>query len=174
MTDEIRVTDPDTGGQKGQKLERFDLIPWDAITELARHFGRGARKYQDRNWERGYRWSLSYSALIRHLTQWWQGEDLDEETGTNHLIAVAWHALVLWWFQKHHKGTDDRPWFEETVDPKADLDAVSGISPLSRGPAPTLVSSPLAHCVIQPNGAVWCDGFDNQGTAHWHKPLGGL
>jgi len=27
MSEEVRVTDPKTGGQKGSKLERFDLVP---------------------------------------------------------------------------------------------------------------------------------------------------
>ena len=72
-TNEHMVTDAKTGAKKGSKLERFDLIPWDGIVALARHFGKGAEKYDDRNWERGYDWSLSYAALQRHLTTWWLG-----------------------------------------------------------------------------------------------------
>lgn len=108
MTEE-RVVDPSTGGEKGSKLARFDLVPWDGIWALAEHFGIGARKYADRNWERGYRWGLSFAALHRHLAAWWNGEDVDPESGDSHLIAVAWHALCLWWFQEHGRGTDDRP-----------------------------------------------------------------
>ncbi|HYE80362.1 MAG TPA: dATP/dGTP diphosphohydrolase domain-containing protein [bacterium] len=109
MSEEIRTVDPKTGGEKGSKLARFDLLPWDAIWALAEHFGRGARKYADRNWEKGYGWGLSFAALHRHLAAWWGGEDIDEETGSHHLLAVAWHALAMWWFQRHGKGTDDRP-----------------------------------------------------------------
>ena len=106
---EVRVVDPVTGGEKGSKLSRFDLIPAEALVELANHFGRGARKYEDRNWERGYKWSLSFAALNRHLWQWWHREEHDEETGTHHIIAVAWHAFVLFTFWVRKKGTDDRP-----------------------------------------------------------------
>lgn len=106
---ETRIIDPETGGQKGSKLARFDLIPYDVLRELAEHFGRGALKYEDDNWRRGYSWRLSYAALMRHLTAWWEGEDIDEETGTSHLVAVAWHTFVLRWFQMHGKGRDDRP-----------------------------------------------------------------
>src|SRR4051812_43551802 len=77
MSTEIRHTDPTTGGQKGVKLARFSLVPWDAVWKVAEHFGVGARKYEDRNWERGYAWHLSYDALMRHLTAWWHGEDRD-------------------------------------------------------------------------------------------------
>lgn len=104
---EVRVVDPVTGGEKGQKLERFDLIPVEFETELARHYGRGARKYEDRNWEKGYRWSLSIAALRRHLAAWLDGETNDPETGTNHLICCAWHCIALFIFQIRGLGTDD-------------------------------------------------------------------
>lgn len=106
--DEVRITDPKTGGQKGSKLARFALIPMDALWAVAEHFGLGARKYEDRNWERGYRWSLSYDALLRHLALDMQGQERDEETGSLHIVAVAWHALVLVAFRLRGIGTDDR------------------------------------------------------------------
>lgn len=107
--DEVRVTDPTTGGAKGQKLFRTDLLPADALLAVAEHFGRGARKYEDRNWEKGYAWSLSYAALLRHLLAFWGGEDIDEETGSLHLQAVGFHALALLAFSLRDAGTDDRP-----------------------------------------------------------------
>lgn len=104
---EVRVVDPTTGGEKGRKLARFSLIPRDFLWALAEHYGRGARKYDDRNWERGYQWSLSLDALDRHLAQWLMGEDDDPETGSSHLVAVAWHVIALWWWQKRGLGVDD-------------------------------------------------------------------
>lgn len=105
---EVRVVDPISGGAKGEKLARFDLLPPDALWALAEHYGRGARKYEDRNWEKGYRYGLSYGALQRHLNQWWGGEEIDEETGGHHLAAVAFHALALLTFRLRQLGTDDR------------------------------------------------------------------
>lgn len=105
---ETRVVDPSTGGEKGSKLARFDLLPWDVLNEIAEHYGKGSRKYEDRNWQKGYAWSLSIAALGRHLSAWLAGEDTDPETGTSHIIAVAWHAMALRWFQLHGRGTDDR------------------------------------------------------------------
>lgn len=105
---EVRVTDPDTGAQKGSKLARFDLVPPRCLIELAEHYGKGSEKYKDRNWELGYDWGLSYSALCRHLFAFWDGEDLDPETGTHHLIAVAWHAFALRTFAETHPEKDSR------------------------------------------------------------------
>lgn len=95
---EVRVTSS-TGASKGQKLARHDLIPTGPLSELAEHYGRGAVKYarvngRD-NWRNGYDWSLSYSAMQRHANAFWGGQDNDEETGSKHLVAVAWHAFSL-------------------------------------------------------------------------------
>lgn len=108
---ERRVVNSKTGGEKGQKTARFDLIPAPALWALAEHYGRGAHKYADRNWERGIDWSLSFAALQRHVWAWWGGEDEDPESGSHHLSAVAWHALALLTFAMDERYThlDDRP-----------------------------------------------------------------
>lgn len=110
-TDDGRTfyVDDKTGARKEVKLERFDLLPIGPLTELSRHYGRGALKYADRNWELGYPWGHSYAALMRHLTQWWDGEDIDPETGSSHMIAVAWHAFALMEFVNKHPEFDNRP-----------------------------------------------------------------
>lgn len=106
---EVRVTDPNTGGQKGDKLARFDLIPSEALWQVAELYGAGARKYADRNWERGYAWHLSYAALLRHANLFWMGEDYDPETLCHHLASVVFHAFALMTFRTTHPGLDDRP-----------------------------------------------------------------
>jgi len=105
---EVRLVDKNTGGEKGSKLARFDLIPTRALWLLAEVYGRGARKYADRNWEKGYAWGLSIAALERHFNAWKDGETIDEETGCHHLAQVAWHAFTLLTYQWYRLGTDDR------------------------------------------------------------------
>ena len=105
---EVRITNELTGGQKGSKDERHDLIPIGPLAALARHYGRGADKYDDHNWRRGYSWSLSYAALQRHATAFWGGEDVDSETGSPHLAAVAFHAFALMEWMTTHPELDDR------------------------------------------------------------------
>lgn len=132
---EVRTTSS-TGGQKGVKLERHDLIPAGPLKELAEHFGRGALKYDDHQWRQGYEWSKSYSAKQRHDTEWLAGRDYDvcsndpggcsmvtakgepfeplfpdtcyNHTGSHHLVASAWHAFVLLEFKDTHPEHDDR------------------------------------------------------------------
>ncbi len=136
MAKEIRSTSS-TGGQKGTKNERFDLIPTGPLTELANHFGSGAKKYKDHQWRQGYEWSKSYAAIQRHLNAFWGGEDLDicppdgdgcsfvthegepfedyvegvscyNHTGNHHMAAVAWHAFALLEFKERFPEHDDR------------------------------------------------------------------
>lgn len=61
----------------------------------------------DRNWERGYKWSLSLDAAHRHINQWLRGEDNDAETNSNHLIAAIWHLIALYCYSMWKRGTDD-------------------------------------------------------------------
>jgi hypothetical protein len=105
---EQRLTSP-TGAEKGAKLARYDLIPPGPLKALAEHYGRGARKYADRNWEKGYDWSLCFAAMMRHAWAFWAGEDIDPETGSPHLAAVQWHACALQEFATTHPDYDDRP-----------------------------------------------------------------
>lgn len=121
---EVIVTDPITGGKKGSKLARFSLIPPEFLWALAEHYGRGALKYEDNNWLKGYKWSLSLDALERHLNLFRQGERYDQETGTHHLIAVAWHACALFIFDLRSLGTDDITSLA-SLGPKKALDQTS-------------------------------------------------
>lgn len=107
--DEKRVTNARTGGQKGRKRARYDLIPPQAMHALAEHFGYGAEKYEDRNWERGVDWSLSFAAMQRHLWAWWGGEDADPDGTSTHLAAAMWHCAALITYTTTHCELDDRP-----------------------------------------------------------------
>ena len=106
-SEEVRTVSV-TGGEKGAKPERYDLIPVEPLRLLARLYGNGAVKYAPHNWRRGYEWSKSYAALQRHANQFWGGQDVDPEMGLPHLVAVAWHALALVEFASTHPEFDDR------------------------------------------------------------------
>lgn len=133
-TGEVRLTSS-TGARKGQKPQRFDLIPVGPLTALARHYGVGAEKYTERdsdgsvthdgadNWRLGYDWRLSYAACQRHLSQFWGGEDIDAETGSPHLIAAMWHLFTLAEFAETHPEFDTR---RVTVEQRARRQATRG------------------------------------------------
>lgn len=125
-------TTSSTGGQKGVKLARFDLIPAGPLKILAEHYGRGAKKYAAHQWRQGYEWSKSIAAIGRHYTDFMAGKDYDvcsndpggclilpeavydepdtcsNHTGSHHMAAVAWHAFLLLEFEETHPEHDDR------------------------------------------------------------------
>lgn len=109
MNEETLVVDEVTGGKKGSKPVQLHAIPWESLQELGRVFSFGASKYGDYNFRLGYRWSLNFDALQRHLFAFWNREDRDTESGFHHLAHAAWHTLVLLYFSITGKGTDDRP-----------------------------------------------------------------
>jgi len=114
MSDEVRITDPKTGGQKGKKRAQLSAVDPAAILRVAEVAGFGAEKYERLNFARGYAWSLSYDALQRHLHAFWGGENNDPESGLPHLAHAAWHALALLTFSERGRGFDDR--IESMID----------------------------------------------------------
>lgn len=107
MSEEVRTTSA-TGGEKGVKAERYDLLPRQGLDAIARVFAFGATKYADNNWRRGYEWSKSYAALQRHLTAFWDGETVDPESGESHLAHAGFHVLaILTWLAEQGEGADN-------------------------------------------------------------------
>ncbi|WP_394615913.1 dATP/dGTP diphosphohydrolase domain-containing protein [Lentzea sp. JNUCC 0626] len=105
--EEIRVTS-ETGGEKGKKLAQVSSLDPKALLVLAEVSGWGATKYSAHNFLRGYLWSLSFDAAMRHLLKFWGGEELDPESGLPHLGHAAWHCLAMISFLERGIGTDDR------------------------------------------------------------------
>ena len=86
----------------------WDLLPADAVEEILKVLAFGADKYDRRNWEKGMTWSRPFSALMRHLWAWYQGEDKDPETGITHLAHAGCCILFLLAYEKRGIGVDNR------------------------------------------------------------------
>lgn len=87
---------------------RLDLLPFDALTEVAKVLTHGANKYGDRNWEKGMKWGRLLGAALRHLFAWARREDLDPETGLSHLAHAACSVLFLLTYTLRGIDGDDR------------------------------------------------------------------
>jgi len=89
---------------------KYALLPYDALEEVVKVLNYGEAKYEARNWEKGLDWDRPFSAAMRHLAAWWQRrEDLDPESGINHLAHAACNMLFLLAFQLRGVGEDNRP-----------------------------------------------------------------
>lgn len=100
-----RLTD---GVKFDEGKPRFDLLPPDALNEVARVFTMGAAKYADRNWEKGMDWGRVYAATHRHMGAFWGGEQFDAESGLLHTAHATFGTLVLTAYQMRDIGIDSR------------------------------------------------------------------
>ena len=70
----------------------------------------GAKKYFRFNYlQGGAPYSQHFDCLLRHLSAWWAGEELDPESGLHHLDHAVWNALVLSENARVRPEDDDRP-----------------------------------------------------------------
>ena len=74
---------------------RFDLIPADALEEVAKVYTVGAKEYGDRNWELGLNYGRLFRAMMSHSWAWWGGERDDSKNKLHHLTSVVFNALAL-------------------------------------------------------------------------------
>ena len=84
------------------------LLPWKALTEIAKVLDFGAKKYNSYNWAKGMKWSRLYDAALRHLSVWIEGEDKDQETGLSHLAHAGCCILFLLTYELLNIGNDNR------------------------------------------------------------------
>ena len=50
-----------------------------------------------------------YDAVMRHMNQWWEGEDIDGDSGLPHPIKAAACLVILHDAIIRNNGNDDRP-----------------------------------------------------------------
>ena len=74
-------------------------------SNLAGRHGKGAAKYAPNNWQKLENGAdRYYAALLRHLVAWRKGENIDPDTKSRHLTAVAWNAIALMYLTKENNG----------------------------------------------------------------------
>jgi len=114
--------DLDTGSSIGFKSDkgkpRMELLPVVPLEMAAEVFTYGHEKYSDisstyaNNWLQGMDWGRVYGALQRHLSAYWNGEDIDEESGMSHLAHALSCLMMLAEYQAKpalYSKFDDRP-----------------------------------------------------------------
>lgn len=80
-----------------------------ALACFAKVCEKGAEKYDRGNYLKGGKPASEYAdCLLRHLSDWQNGQDIDLESGNNHLGHVVWNALALCDFVLSGNCIDDR------------------------------------------------------------------
>lgn len=190
---ELRTTSA-TGGQKGVKAQRYDLLPKEGLDAIAELFGYGATKYADHNWRNRYEFSKSIAALERHTQAFKNGEtfdNCDEEcpyidedyckvhSRIEHLAAVGFHTLVLLtWLRTDGEGPDnemDDRWphtLERARREKAQLEADDyGITDVPRFDGSIYAEFPPLPPEWQNIGWLNEEGFSITPLAEWQASV---
>jgi len=70
----------------------------------------GACKYGRHNYRiAGVRSSVYYDACMRHMMAWWEGQDIDPESGLHHISKAMSCLAVIRDAMHNNKLNDDRP-----------------------------------------------------------------
>lgn len=106
--DSLGLCNP-SGVKHDQDKLRFDLIPAKAMQSVAQVYTFGAKKYADRNWEKGLSFSRLLGAAHRHINSFETGEVMDSESGCHHLASAVFCLLAIIEFQHRNQNhLDDR------------------------------------------------------------------
>lgn len=115
-----KLTSKDTNPKDAvgtKKWRQYCTVPTTIIWALGVAMLEGARKYGRHNYRvAGVRSSVYIDAAKGHIDQWWEGEDIDEESKLSHLVKAMASLAVLYDAMVQGKMVDDRP-------PKTDLDS---------------------------------------------------
>jgi len=95
---------------QGMKKPQLHLIPPRVLREVARVMEHGASKYGAYNWrEQEIQASQYISANGRHTGTWWEGEDIDPDSGLNHIYHAIATLIILADTIVGENLIDDRP-----------------------------------------------------------------
>jgi len=75
---------------------RLELLPFDALEQCADVFAFGAAKYGEWNWtgiEEGVQRYVG--SLLRHVSRFQQGEEIDPDSGLHHLAHAGACCLII-------------------------------------------------------------------------------
>lgn len=101
-----------------RKWRQFTTVPLTVMTEVGLALLEGAMKYGRHNYRvAGVRASVYVDAAMGHITQWWEGEDIDADSKLSHITKAIASLVVLRDAMIQDMLNDDRP-------PKAKLDKV--------------------------------------------------
>jgi len=104
--------------RNGDELEIYKAIdlfialnnwsPSKAFMEVSKHYEEGAKKYAERNWEKGIPIHCYVDSGVRHFLKW-----IDKWDDEPHDRAFLWNMLGLLWTVRNKPELNDLPYVEK-------------------------------------------------------------
>jgi hypothetical protein len=108
--DKLDAGQPNPKQARGDKKLPLHRVPPSLMLYAAMAFGTGAEKYGSFNWrELPVETATYYSAALRHLFAWFDGEDFDPDSGNPHLAHAIASLAVLVDAIESGRVVDNRP-----------------------------------------------------------------
>jgi hypothetical protein len=117
-----------TGKKFDAGKPRMGLVAPEFTSGIAEVLTFGADKYGAYNWAEGIDFDRVYDAAQRHLSSWWMGEDLDTETGKNHLLHAACELMFLYCYQQWEMNNHDNRHIRNGIPDKLRLHIPESVS----------------------------------------------
>lgn len=108
ITKTIYVEAPAKGTKADNGKASLSLIPRAYLEGTANAFGYGANKYGKWNYTKGIEITRTLDAAMRHILAFLDREDLDPESGLNHLFHASASLAMTIYNLEHNQGLDDR------------------------------------------------------------------
>lgn len=113
VAESLKLADPKETNPKtsvGTAKVPFSTVPAQVVAELGLAMLEGGLKYGRHNYRvAGVRASVYVDAAMRHILAWWEGQDIDPDSGLSHVTKAIASLSVLRDAQINGVCTDDRP-----------------------------------------------------------------
>lgn len=97
----------------------YELVSPFALERIAIWYELGARKYADRNWEKGIPFGRLIQSALRHIIRWMKGDRSED-----HLSAACWNIMAMMHFEETGQSGEWNNYPQYNVQP-AKIDATA-------------------------------------------------
>lgn len=123
MVDPKKLKESNPKDRIGVRKPPLSTLSMPVLFEAGNALLEGAAKYGRHNYRViGVRSSVYFDATMRHLAAWWEGQDVDPDSGLHHVTKAIASLMVLRDAMLHDKVHDDRPppspesWIQQATD----------------------------------------------------------
>jgi len=109
-SEQSSVKDTNPKDALGTAKVPFHCVSAKVMLELGLAMMEGGRKYGTHNYRKmGVRGSVYYNAAMRHMMDFWEGQDIDPDSGVHHIVKAIACMAILRDSQLMGNWEDDRP-----------------------------------------------------------------